>query len=84
MAPTIITESEILDTLAKAAGPGPKNARTVRELEAKMGISHQLIRKALRVFQRGGRLAVHRAYRLALDGSYRHVPAYTILPQKKK
>lgn len=85
MASIVISESEILEALAKAgSGSGPEDARTIRELEAATGIGHQRIRKALRIYQQKGRLVVHKAYRAALDGAFRHVPTYTILPQKKR
>ena len=87
MAPSIITEAEILDALATAAqerGQGPKDARTVEQLAQTTNQRPEKVRAALGHLKKAGRLLVHRVPQERLDGSVRVVPAYTILPAKRK
>lgn len=84
MAPRI-AESELLDALAKAAGgTAPEDALTVMEMAEQAGVSRGKVADTLRIFQRQGRLRVHRVRRQRLDGQTQPVPAYTILPAKKR
>lgn len=83
MAPRV-TESELLDALAKAAGgSAPEDARTMQELADAAGCSRRKVQDTLRMFQTQGRLRVHRVRRTRLDGVVQPVPAYTILPAKR-
>ena len=80
-----ITESEILEELAKhAAGDAPEDAKTKNELAVAAGVSAQTVVNKLRLFKMQGRLRVHRVMREKIDGNMQPVPAYTILPAKKK
>jgi len=86
MAPELtITRGELLEALARAApGAGPSKARTVVEMVRETKMSETHIRRALKAHQEHGRLRVHRVIRPALDGRQCVVPAYTILPTKRK
>ena len=82
-----ITESELLDALAKAsAGQGPEEARTASELckATTPPLSVGRVRRALKVFAEQGRLRAYWVHRIAVDGTPRPTPAYTILPVTKR
>jgi hypothetical protein len=80
-----ITQTEILDALALAApGNASKDARTVKELSEETGMRRQQVCEALARLKLDGRLKLHRVQRERIDGFSRHVPAYTILPAKKR
>jgi hypothetical protein len=80
-----ITEAELLDALAEAnVGDGPEDARTLNELIAEHGIARDRMLAALHVCRSQGRLVVHQVSRETLLGRRTRVPAYTILPAKKK
>ena len=80
-----ITEAEILNALAAAAsGNAPSEAKTMTELQDETGVSPLKVQRALKEYQKQGRLAAHRVQRAAIDGTLRWVPAYTILPAKRK
>lgn len=79
-----ITEAEILEALANAAaGSAPSEAKTMTELADEAGVTSLKVQRALKHYQKQGRLASHRVQREAIDGTFRWVPAYTILPAKK-
>ncbi len=79
-----ISESELLDALEQslAKASGPKEARTVKEIQEDTGFSTLKVMTALRALQKQNRLVPCRVARLAVDGVERKVPAYTILPSK--
>ena len=80
-----ITEQEILEALAaSAAGSAPSEAKTMNELADDAGVTPLKVQRALKHYQKQGRLAAHRVQRAAIDGTLRWVPAYTILPAKRK
>lgn len=80
-----ITESELLDALAEAThGDGPDDARTLNELIAEHRIPRDRMLAALHVCRQQGRLVVHQVYRDTLLGRRARVPAYTILPAKRR
>lgn len=78
-----ITQAEILNALAAAAtGDAPNEARTLAELSESTGVTALKVQRALKEYQKQGRLANHRVQRLAIDGTQRWVAAYSILPEK--
>lgn len=78
-----VTEADLLDALvASVSGDAPEDARTVQEMVRTSGLSEQRVRRALKTY--GDRLRVHTVMRPAMDGRLAKVPAYTILPAKKK
>lgn len=80
-----ITQSEILETLAAALkSDAPEDARTIRELMRETGEDRSKITEALRALHEEGRLRSYQVKREGFDGKMRPVPAYTILPAKKK
>lgn len=80
-----ITEAEVLDALAAAAAhTTPEDARTVEEMATEIGVAHCTIQRALKVFQRAGRLQVHHRRNVRLDGRPCLTPAYTIKPAPKR
>ena len=86
MATTVrITETELLETLASTIrGSAPKDARTVAELADELKCQRSKVTRALGVLQRQNRLVVHRTNVVGIDGRNVSVPAYTILPAKKR
>ena len=80
-----ITETEILEALATAAaGSAPGEAKTSAELAEAHSLTPQKVNRALKHYQKLGRLRHHRVQREAIDGTMRWVAAYTILPAKRK
>lgn len=80
-----ITTAELLDALARAtAGDGPDDAKTLSEWSDATGISPLRLKRAFHELQRQDRLLAHRVRRARMDGLMTLVPAYTILPAKKK
>ena len=79
-----ITQSELLEALTDAVPSAPSDAMTAVEIMAATGITKDVLRTALRRLHEAGRLAAHRVRRPAIDGRMLAVPAYTILPVKKK
>jgi DNA-binding Lrp family transcriptional regulator len=78
-----ITEAELLNALAAAApGKAPREAKTLTELSEETEVSPLKVQRALKEYQKQGRLVAHRVQRMAIDGTQRQVPAYTILPKK--
>lgn len=78
-----ITQDEILEALAVAAGSvanAPEEARTSQELADSTGLNVDRVRAALKMFQKQGRLTLHKVRRLSLDGRMAVVTAYTIRP----
>jgi transcription initiation factor IIE alpha subunit len=85
VASIVITESEILDALAAAApGRGPKEARTILEMEEETGIDARKIRRALRLLKANNRLATHRIQRERLNGTSMTYVGFTVLPPQRK
>lgn len=82
-----ITEAELFDALAAAAGStteSPDEARTTAELAVETGLHIDKVRDALRVFQQQGRLTIHKVRRHSLDGRLAKVVGYTIAPEEKR
>jgi hypothetical protein len=79
-----ISEAELFEALALAAGTEPEDARTGAELCAATGMDVRKLRVALHALSAAGRLVVHKVTRQALDGRMAKVAAYTILPPPKK
>lgn len=80
-----ITEAELIDALARSvAGSAPKDAQTVAELAATWECQRSKVTRALGILQRQNRLVVHRKNAIGIDGRNLSVPAYTVLPAKKK
>lgn len=78
-----ITEAELLNALEIAArGTAPKDARTVRELAAHLGVGRDVITDRIRTLHDQGRVTVHVVQRPNVLGRLAPVPAYTILPRK--
>lgn len=85
MAAVSVTQGELLAALATAIeGVAPEDARTAIELSAEAGIGLPRIRVALALLQAQGRLQLHHVRRPAIDGRMAKVPAYTILPKKRR
>lgn len=80
-----ITETEILDALAaQSTTPAPKEYRTIRDISLATGKDERAVRRALHRYQDAGRLLVARVERRGIDGRRATVPAYAILPSKKR
>jgi DNA-binding transcriptional regulator YhcF (GntR family) len=80
-----VTASELMDAIASAGKyAGDANAQTIRELVAATGIHRHAVMAALQGLQKAGRLQTHRVKRTGIDGVARTLPAYTILPVKRK
>lgn len=78
MAALSMSETELLEALALAApGTAPEHARTVRELAASAGVSHDVVIDRIRALHRSGKIAVHSVERTDITGRLIRVPAYT-------
>ena len=80
-----ITERELLDAIALASrGDAPEDARTVAELCEETGRRGEAVRQALRKLQAQGRLVLHHREARNIAGRRVSLPAYTVLPAKRK
>ncbi len=80
-----ITESELLEELRRAQGPeAPADAMTSREIGAALGIGSSAVKERLRRLRDGGRLVTWTRRVVDSRGRSQSVPAYTILPRKRK
>lgn len=79
-----ITESELLDELLRTMPVAPKEAKTVRQLADQHNWSPERVKRALGRIAMRDRLGVHRVQRKRIDGLPGWVPAYTILPERRK
>lgn len=81
-----ITESEILSELdgALSVSTGPKEAKTTDEIRQAKGWSTDKTLLALRALGKQGRLMVHQVQRESIDKRMQWVPAYTVIPKKKR
>lgn len=75
-----VTENELLDALREALLPtvGTDDALTGPELQAKLGKSDDVVRRALRVAMAEGRCEVVKVTRVRLDGIPTRVPGYRL------
>ena len=83
MAPVKITQQELLDALA-TANVAPSEARTVAELVTLIGWPALRIREAIGKLAMQDRISVHQVKRMRISGLSCSVPAYAILPAKRK
>lgn len=79
---TTITQSEILEALAKAT-EAPDDAMTSQEIRDFTGFGKDTVGRMLRDLSKEGRLTVHHVVRRALDGRAQRIPAYSVTPKKK-
>lgn len=80
-----ITTAEILDALAVSRRPNdPEGAKTIQELMRETGFEKTKVTSGVRRLWLRGRVVVHQVLRAGMDGKMRPVPAYTILPAKRK
>lgn len=78
-----ITEAELLEALATSRRD-PAGAKTIREMMRETGFGKTKVVLGLRLLWEAGRVRVHQVQRASLDGKTRPVPAYTLLPAKRK
>lgn len=81
MTTTRITETELFEALAAAIpGDAPEGARTTSELAQDYGWGVDRVRRALRHYEKAGRLVTHRVLKPRLGGGNCIVAAFTIRP----
>lgn len=80
---TVITENELLEALV-AANTAPTEARTVTELATLWDWRVPRVRDAIGRLAMQDRIVVHQVQRARVNGVMARVPAYTILPKKRK